>query len=121
MTLEENYEKRLRYFRAGYMLGTAVAVGNQNLDDAGMERLDDADFMAGWNAAVSRGSAALEAAGIYIEQALREDPEHVEIRPGVWARREDVRKLIKSGFAGVDRTGKIVDIREVKDATPYVQ
>lgn len=65
MTLEENYEKRLRYFRAGYMLGTAVAVGNQNLDDAGMERLDDADFMAGWNAAVSRGSAALEAAGIY--------------------------------------------------------
>lgn len=44
-----------------------------------------------------------------IEQALREDPEHVEIRPGVWARREDIAKCfddLKAERAALNAIGR---------------
>lgn len=63
MTEAENLDKRLRLFRSGYMLGTAVAVGDQQPDDDTLAMLDDADFLAGWHAAGRAGRAALEAAG----------------------------------------------------------
>lgn len=65
MTETENREKRLRLFRSGYMLGTAVSVGDQQPDDETLAMLDDADFLAGYHAAGRAGKAALEAAGAY--------------------------------------------------------
>lgn len=44
-----------------------------------------------------------------LEAALRDDPEHIEIRPGVWARREDIAKCfdeLKAERAALDAIGR---------------
>ena len=75
MTAAENSEKRRCLFRSGYMLGTAVAVGDQLPDDDTLAMLDDADFLAGWPAAGRAGKSALEAAGERL-LPLNTQPEH---------------------------------------------
>lgn len=98
MTLEENSAKRLRLFRAGYMLGTAAAIGTEEPDER--EMLEDGDFLAGWLAAGRAAKAALEAAGThYAPRAL--EPLARGVLPGPVFDDGTVRVYQTSALAGI--------------------